>query len=123
MYRPYRPARSTIASGNSPISIAIDPLGKFVYVANLNSRNITGYAISAITGGLTPVPGSPFVIAALAAPTSVTVDPSGKLLYATTGSGDSVTAYAISATTGALTPVSGSPFAVGAGPQQIIVSR
>ncbi len=47
----------TIAAGTSPISMAVDPAGKFAYVAN--SRNQTGsvsmYTINATTGALTPV--------------------------------------------------------------------
>ena len=43
-------------------SIAIDPSGKYVYVAMHNSFNhhVLAYSINAATGALTEVPGSPF---------------------------------------------------------------
>jgi 6-phosphogluconolactonase len=42
--------------------MAIDAAGKFAYVANSgsNSNDVSGYAINAKNGALTPVKGSPF---------------------------------------------------------------
>ena len=39
--------------------MAVDPTGKFAYVANFDSNNVSAYSIGA-NGALTPVPGSPF---------------------------------------------------------------
>ena len=52
------------ATGITPWSVAVNPTGKFVYVANLGTRgdfngSISGYGIGT-NGTLTPVPGSPF---------------------------------------------------------------
>ena len=44
-----------IPTGANPKSITIDASGKFVYVANNASNNISTYAIDPITGGLTPM--------------------------------------------------------------------
>src|SRR5580700_3504484 len=52
-------ATPSFHAGVAPNSIAIDPSGRFVYVVNLLSDNVSGYAISA-DGTLKPVPGSPF---------------------------------------------------------------
>src|SRR5712691_3255658 len=51
-----------IVGGLSPISVTVDPFGRFAYVANMSSgnNNISGYTISASNGALTPIPGSPF---------------------------------------------------------------
>jgi len=38
----------------------VDGTGKFVYVANSDSNNVSGYEIDPATGALTQVPGSPF---------------------------------------------------------------
>ena len=43
-----------------PSAVAVDPTGKFAYVGNDGSNNISAYAIDANTGALTPVTGSPF---------------------------------------------------------------
>jgi DNA-binding beta-propeller fold protein YncE len=37
-----------------PASVAVDPTGKFVYVANNLSSNVSGYTINPTTGALTP---------------------------------------------------------------------
>jgi DNA-binding beta-propeller fold protein YncE len=54
--------------------VAVDPTGKFAYVANAFGNNVSAYSIGA-NGALTPVTGSPF--AAGTAPFSVAVDPTG----------------------------------------------
>ena len=43
----------TIAAGASPSSVAADPSGKFAYVANADSGNVSMYTIDATTGALT----------------------------------------------------------------------
>jgi 6-phosphogluconolactonase (cycloisomerase 2 family) len=96
-------------------SVAVDPSGKFVYVANWGEGNTAGsvsmYTINPDTGALTftgtivapceppPSPGS-------CAPWSLAVHPSGKFAYVANEGGftpTSVSMYATSPTTGALT--------------------
>jgi hypothetical protein len=91
----------------------VDPTGKFAYVANLFSNNVSGYTINATTGALTAISGSPF--AAGVFPDSVAVDPTGKFAYVGNAVSNNVSGYTINATTGALTAISGSPFAGGMG--------
>jgi 6-phosphogluconolactonase (cycloisomerase 2 family) len=43
----------TVAAGSLPSSIAIDPSGKFAYVTNFDSDNVSMYGIDADTGALT----------------------------------------------------------------------
>ncbi len=93
-------------------SVAVDPSGKFAYVASSGGGNTAGsvstYAINGATGTLTPTgtiqapctsgPGS-------CAPSSLAVHPSGKFLYVANEGGftpTSVSMYAIDATTGVL---------------------
>ena len=49
----------TIAAGTNPVSIAVDPAGKFAYVANWTGYDTYGsvsmYTIDATTGSLTPI--------------------------------------------------------------------
>jgi hypothetical protein len=66
---------SPFAAGIQPVSVAVDPTGKFAYVANLRQNlggNVSAYNIGA-NGALTPVPGSPF--AAGINPESVAITP------------------------------------------------
>ena len=56
-----------------PSSVAVDPTGRFAYVANEGSgNNVSAYSIG-FNGALTPIPGSPFV--AGIEPFSVAVTP------------------------------------------------
>jgi len=100
-------------SSEIPVSVAVDPAGRFVFVANYNYRTVRAYQIDQNTGALTRSPGSPFP--AGINPQSVTVDLSGKFVYVANGyhnGNGTVAAYAIDQSTGSLTPVPGSPFAV-----------
>jgi len=91
-----------------PISIAVDPTGKFAFVATYWG-DISAYKINASTGALTLVAGSPFNHSANQGDQEgfhdLAVAPSGKFLYTTrsTSTGSSVLAFAINQTTGALT--------------------
>jgi len=89
----------TIAAGKLPKSVAVDPSGKFAYVANANSNNVSMYKIDDTTGALT----SAGTIAAGALPSSVAVDPSGKFAYVANANSNNVSIYTIDAATGALT--------------------
>jgi 6-phosphogluconolactonase len=48
-----RGSSGTIASELFPTSIAITPSGKFAYVTNQNSHNVSIYSIDSATGALT----------------------------------------------------------------------
>jgi 6-phosphogluconolactonase len=123
-------AGSPFPAGVAPSSVAVDPSGKFAYVANAGSHNVSGhgfvsgnvsaYTIDPSTGALTPIAGSPFTAGVF--PTSVAVDPSGKFSYvANNFSNNNVSGYTIDPSTGALTPIAGSPFAAGSLPASVAV--
>ena len=92
--------------GSNPASIVVDPSGRFAYVANQASNDVSIHAINAGTGALTWTGSVPAGVD----PSSVAVDPSGRFAYVANsyvsnpGSG-SISAYSISAGTGALIPV------------------
>jgi len=101
----------TITSGGvGPQSIAVEPTGKFAYVANVGCGdsafgNVSMYTINPTTGALASI--GPPVASHDEGGRAVTVGPSGKFAYvANWGEGDtsgSVSAYTINETTGALT--------------------
>jgi YVTN family beta-propeller protein len=97
----------TIAAGTAPAFVAVDPSGKFVYVANSGSNNVSMYTIDTATGALTSVG----TIPAGTEPLSVAVDPAGKFAYVTNSGSNDVSMYTIDATTGSLTQIG----AIGAG--------
>src|SRR6195256_698006 len=84
---------------SNPRAVIVTPSQSYLYVAEGNV-GIAGYAIDSISGGLTPVPGSPFLTGT---EFSISIHPSGKFLVAVTGSG--VAIYAIDPGTGTLTPI------------------
>jgi DNA-binding beta-propeller fold protein YncE len=99
--------------------VALDSSGKFLFVANRLSNNISAYSVDSTTGALTPVSGSPF--AAGTDPYSLALDRLGNFLYAANQGSNNVSAFSINGSTGVLTPVNGSPFAAGTGPDSIRV--
>jgi 6-phosphogluconolactonase len=78
--------------------VAVDPAGKFAYVTNSASNDVSMYTINATTGALT----STGMIARIS-PVSVAVDPAGKFAYVTNSASNDVSIYSIDAATGALT--------------------
>jgi YVTN family beta-propeller protein len=79
--------------------VAVDPSGKFAYVTNSGSNDVSMYTINATTGVLT----SGGTIAAGSTPTSIAIHPSGKFAYVTNAGSNDVSMYKIDTTTGALT--------------------
>jgi YVTN family beta-propeller protein len=105
-----------------PLSVALDPSGKFAYVPNGDGRvpnSVAIYTINATTGALTSI--GTTTVEGFAA--SVAVDPSGKFAYVTTASGTasagSVSMYTINAPTGTLASIG--TIAAGTNPGSIVV--
>jgi DNA-binding beta-propeller fold protein YncE len=84
-----------ITAGLSPSSIAIHPSGKFVYVVNNDSNDISTYTLNLSTGDLASIG----TLAATAG--SIVIHPSGKFAYVMSSGG--VAMYSIDTTTGVLT--------------------
>ena len=122
---------SPFVAGTGPWSVAVDLLGRFVYLGELNNGVVDAYHIG-FAGVLSPVAGSPFQepgnlpLKEVVSPVSLAVDPLGRFLYTAneeagqTG-GNNVSAYRIG-TDGSLTLVAGSPFMVSGGVFSIVTS-
>jgi YVTN family beta-propeller protein len=109
------PSTFTISTGAvDPQSIAMDPAGKFAYVASEGCDSygyVSMYTINPSTGALAsigpPVPSNDEFT------DSVTVDPSGKFVYAASSGSvwdidfGSISTYTVNPTTGALTSTTG----------------
>lgn len=106
------PGSAYPTSGGFPDSqppMVFDPSSRFLYAANNIYGNVYGYAINAVTGALSPVPGSPFPTGA--SPLHAIVDAKGQFLYVLNRGSGNVSAYSINPVSGTLEPVAGSPFA------------
>ena len=81
-----------------PSSIVVDPTNSYVYVANRNSNNITGYTL-AVNGALTVLPNSPF--SAGSQPVAMSLDSTGTyLLVINNGGSPDLQVFGFDATTG-----------------------
>ena len=101
--------------GNRSGLVAVDPAGKFAYVTNSGSNNVSMYTINATTGSLTQIG----AIAAGTSPSSIAIHPSGKFVYVTNSGSNDVSMYTINATTGSLTQIGA--IAAGMSPGTIVI--
>jgi 6-phosphogluconolactonase (cycloisomerase 2 family) len=107
---------SPFASGPNS-QLVVDPSGKFLYATDDDAiGSVLAFVIDS-TGALSPVPGSPFVIAS---PTAVALNSepygivdTGSFVYVALSGTNQVAAFSVDSETGALTHVPGSPFSAG----------
>ncbi len=109
---------SPFAAGESPVSVTGDPFGKFVYVANSYSGDISAFSIDAANGALIPIGTFP---AGLYYPASMTVHPSGQFVYVACLGSEDISLFNIDSATGALTAPSLSRFSVGESPVSLAI--
>jgi 6-phosphogluconolactonase (cycloisomerase 2 family) len=104
---------SPFNAGLVPNQLIVDPTGRFVFVTNQESEDITAFAIDPATGALSQLPGSPFLIGAQ--PITAAADPTGRFFYVFATSNmngadqELLYEYTIDAITGVLTLTSSSP--------------
>ncbi|HLW83251.1 MAG TPA: beta-propeller fold lactonase family protein [Candidatus Acidoferrales bacterium] len=104
---------SPIPADFGPHSVAVDPMGKFAYVANdgafeVNSGSVLAYSLDSTTGTLTQIGAAACVDSASVCltPYSIVVHPSGKFAYVADEGGfapTNVSMFTIDTTTGTLT--------------------
>jgi 6-phosphogluconolactonase (cycloisomerase 2 family) len=100
----------TVATGANDFGseqMAVDPAGRFAYVANLISNasdeaTISMYTIDASTGVLSPT--TPATVPTGFFPQGIAIDPSGKFIYTANSDDNTVSMFTINQTTGVLTP-------------------
>jgi 6-phosphogluconolactonase (cycloisomerase 2 family) len=97
-----------------PDGVAVDPQGKFVFVANQADDSVSAFSINASDGSLTPVPGSPFP--GISSPFGVAVHPSGTLLFVSNENSNTVSSFRIDRNSGVLSAVPGPPSPTGETP-------
>ncbi len=70
---------SPFSAGLGPIAVVVDPSAQFVYVADHDSNQVSGYHLGSGTGVLTPVSNSPFNPGL--GPRFLAISPTNKYLY------------------------------------------
>jgi 6-phosphogluconolactonase len=104
-----------LASGAS----AITYVPRFVYESNAISNDIWGYQVSAGTGSIAEMNGSPFLTGA--APLAIVSDLAGRFIFTANSGEGSISAFTINSQTGVLTRAPGSPFPAAGQPRAIAV--
>src|SRR6266481_6048654 len=96
-----------ITLNSTALQVALDPLGKYLYVATIALTSPTavpaqayGYAIDSATRTLAPVVGTPFQLSNVTGVFSW--HPSGDFLYGANSNGQSIDVYSVDRTTGKL---------------------
>jgi len=98
---------SPFPTSNTPVFIAADPVGNFIYVCNNTNGLIDGFAVDTTSGVLSVVPGSP--VSTAQGPSNITVDPSGNFVYVSIEPSNTVYGFSLNSS-GSLSPLAGSPF-------------
>jgi 6-phosphogluconolactonase (cycloisomerase 2 family) len=106
--------------GSNPIGIAIDPSGRFLYVANSTSDTISMFSIDQANGTFSAI-GSGIIVAS-PNPYGLATDRQGKYLYAALSGLNQVAMFAIDAFSGALSPLSPATIEAGTNPRFIVVA-
>jgi len=102
-------------------NVAFDAAGRFAYVTNVNSGQISIFAINPSSGALAQVAGSPYQDPE-GSPWGETADSAGRFLYVA-NVGNNISVFAINTNSGALTPIAGSPFPAGSYPACIAIDH
>ena len=98
-------------------TVKVHPSGGFVYVSDVNGRQVFGFAVDSTIGALSAVPGSPSAVGGTNAfPFGIAIHGSGRFLYTANAEANDISGFAIDASTGSLSAVAGSPFGVGQSP-------
>lgn len=104
-------------TGARPISLAADPAGRNIYVANGNEDSVGVFPVDAATGA---AQAGASTVAAGSSPSDIVLHPNGRYAYVVNQLGDSVTAYRVDATSGGLVAV-GPATGTGRGPFRMTV--
>jgi 6-phosphogluconolactonase (cycloisomerase 2 family) len=92
-----------VAAGDAPGPIAVDAYGRFLYVVNTGSGNVSGYVINSNTGALTVFSGGP--AAAGVGANSIAIRSDDSWVFVANLTTGSLSQYAMTLSTGILNPL------------------
>jgi 6-phosphogluconolactonase (cycloisomerase 2 family) len=93
---------SPFPTGDVPGPLIVDPYGKFLYVLDTGSNQISGFQISSATGSLTAFTGAP--VSTNLSPTAIAIRSDDTWMFVSNLNSANISQYAISPATGALIP-------------------
>ncbi len=105
-------------TGTAPLALDVDPLSKFLYVANQSSGSVSAFKIAS-NGNLAQISGSPYVTGS--SPTAVRVDKSSNFVYVANQGSSTISIFTINSGSGALTAAGTT--ATGTQPVSIVVTQ
>jgi 6-phosphogluconolactonase (cycloisomerase 2 family) len=79
-------------AGSAPFAVAVDPSGRFAYVANKVSTNVSSFSLNQTTGALARIANE---TTTGTAGRDITVDPTGRFVYTANDSNGKITAFKI----------------------------
>jgi 6-phosphogluconolactonase len=109
---------ASVATGNSPQSVTLDPSRRYVYVTNFNDQTISQYVIQ---GDGTLAPNSPATVATGPGPWALAFSPSGEWAYVVLSSVHTISQYSVSSS-GALVAATAASVGTGVEPWNITIS-
>ncbi len=109
---------ATVATGNSPQSVTVDPSHKYVYVTNLSDNTISQYVIQS-DGTLAP--NTPTTVATGHGPWALAVSPSGAWVYVINSVDNTISQFSVNAS-GVLVATAVAPVATGTEPWNVTLS-
>jgi 6-phosphogluconolactonase len=94
---------SPFSAGLGPLSLAVDPSGNFLYVADTNSNQLSAFRINLSSGALTPL--TTPTDSTGTNPTFVAIHPGGNFVYVPNSGSDSISGFRLTTQSGVLTPL------------------
>jgi len=113
-------AGSPFATGHVPYDVKVSGSGRYAYVTNRDSEDISIFAVDAHTGALTPIAQKPFAIGCQTppcGPRAIEFSPDGSRAFVVNRFSSDVSVFAVDAATGELRPTAGSPYRAGTDPR------
>jgi 6-phosphogluconolactonase (cycloisomerase 2 family) len=93
--------KSPFASGLGPGAMAIEPTKNFLYVADMNSNQVTPFRINPGDGALTAL----IAVSTGSSPVALVIHPNGLFLYTANISSDNISGFSLNPLSGALAPI------------------
>jgi 6-phosphogluconolactonase (cycloisomerase 2 family) len=118
---PFSNTSTTITNllGTNPFAVTVDRSGKYLYVVNQGSNNVSAYTLDAATGAPTLITGSPYATGN--APSFIALDTTGKFVYVGNQTSHSITGFLITSSSGTLTNTT--TFAINTAPGSMAILK
>ena len=111
-------------TGNEPDSVAVDPRGKYIYVANGLDSSVSAYVIDLPTGTPSAAvnPSGSATNATDTQPVSIAVEPAiGRYVYTANFLGNSLSGFRLNPNTGTITTTQATPYPTGSKPTSVAI--